>query len=278
MAIYSKEYITIINKNKADKDIEIFWYNYKNCILNIYRNYFRDSSDDIIIQNELTIFSGILNVHQEKMEWSSIITKIRNFQIFGIFFILGTLKKNVISCCIFNNIFIMYIKFLKRWNKIEMVDQFNKIPLKNWNCINKEISDNNPDYLSDIVKICITIVIIGKNMQIRKYDGFLNILSKLYYFDNYWVDKNNYKVKSLSIFPMINIFFTRCVPLFLFDMTTGKIDAIVLTLDYISYICNFKEKWFKNNADKVPPYYKNNLSTKKFCNKLKLVLKVEDFE
>jgi len=246
--------------------------------LNIYSNYFRDSCDDIIIQNELTILSALLNAHQDKMEWSSIIMKIRNFQIFAIFFILESFKKNIMSHGIFNNTFILYIKFLKRWNQIEMVDKFNKIPLKNWNRINKDILDSYPDYLNKILKCGITFAIIGKNMHVRKYDGFMNLLSKWYNFDTHWVDKNNYNVMGICVLPMLDIFFAKCVPLFLFDIATSKIDSSVLALDYISFIYDFKNKWYRENADKVPSYYQNGLCTKKFCNKLKTLLKIEDFQ
>lgn len=278
MAAYSTEYSDIITKNRPDKDIEIFWYNYKNHILNIYRNSFRDSTDDLIIQNEIVVLSMMLNVHQEKEEWSSIIVKIRNFQIFAIFFILESFKKDKIRYGIFTNTFILYVKFLKRWNQIKMVGELNKIPLKDWNRVDKDIIASNPEYLNDIIKSGITIVMIGKNIHIRKYDGFINLLMQYYNFKNYWFDKNNYMVVAVSVLPMIELFFTRCVSVFLFDIVSGKIDATTLPLDYISHIIDFKDKWYKANKDKVPSYYNNGLCTKKFCTKLEKLLKIEDFQ
>ena len=57
-------------------------------------------------------------------------------------------------------------------------------------------------------------------------------------------------------------FLNRCVPVLLFDIDIGCVDASIGSLDYISSIYDFMRKWFEKNADIVN--YKYGISTSSF--------------
>lgn len=60
-------YYTILAKNLPDKDIEIFWYSWKNAICNAFKK-----NDKVINQFKLEIYSDNLNMLQENNDYIAI--------------------------------------------------------------------------------------------------------------------------------------------------------------------------------------------------------------
>ena len=270
MACYSQDFTSVLAKNLLDKDIEIFWYNYKNFILNTYRNNFDTSSDSLIIANELELFSGILNEHQSRQEWSNIIIKIRNFQMFLVLFLLASFKRaSHIELIKMKNSYILLVKFFKRWNNISMLSDNEKIPL-NWH--NKKDGEHG---FPDIVKIGVAISMICRNLHERKCNRFMHLVKTNYIFNQYWWSKDNFEINDCGI-PVLVGFITRSVIIFLFD-DVENVDASTGALDYIVGVYDFKKWWFQKNHDKTKINYNCEISTKKFCVRLRNVLKMEDF-
>jgi hypothetical protein len=271
MACYSRDYTTVLQKNLPDKDIEIFWYNYKNFILNTYRNNFAGSSDILVITHELELFSGILNEHQKKEEWRSIISKIRNFQIYIALFLLASFKKIGSDYITINSSYILLIKFLKRWNNIEILEEYDKIPLKNLHSKTFETPE-----LTEIIKIGVTISMICKNIHERKLKNFMDLVRAQYNISQYWWSKDSYEYNCDTGIIYLVGFMSKCVSVFLFDVD-GKLSPNISILEYIAALYDFKKIWCEKNTDKIKKIYINGISTKKFCCKFSNLLKIDDF-
>lgn len=288
---YYSHYLYIINeKNLPDKDIELFWYNYKNFIINTYHNHFSKISDNFAIKNEIDNISIKLNDYQIQKNWEQIISIIYNFQLYMILFILKTLKKYKQDYIIIHKIYSLLIKFIKRWNNINF-NINNDINNNINNDINNDINIDNSKIISlkykiplsnlnniedtkIYLKICIIIAMICKNIKIRKCCRFMIIVNIHYNIDidiNLW-NKNDYSMHNINICPtIINSFLSKCISVFLFN-DNGCIDASTSILDYISCVYNYKHIWYiKKNIDF------QNISTKKFCIKFKNILILEDF-
>ena len=120
-------------------------------------------------------------------------------------------------------------------------------------------------------------------MQDRKWDRFIDVVRKTYYFDQYWWSKDSYELIASGssntddyvIFNLAKDFLAKCVVVFLFN-EFGEVDASIGVLDNIATFYDFKTVWFDKNSDKIPISYRC-ISTKKFCNKLRSFLLVVDF-
>ena len=301
---YSQELTHVLQKNLYDKEVELFWYNYKNYVLNIYRNNFYSTKDDFIIRNLIEEFSSICNELQKKYEYKTIIQRIRNFQLFIVFFILSSFRNRKIEFSILNTTFILHIKFIKRWNQISILEEpFDKIPIKNWSKLEKMYLEPPSNFLNLGVKAGITLAIICKNLPIRKYGQFCNVLDTVYVFNHYQtLNKMNYSLDMEILMPELISFLKKCIPILLFDLETRLVDASIGPLDYISVIYDFKDKWLEKqkqlksleqpnpklnhnpnpnpNLNPKPnpnPNKYKNISTRKFCCKLRNYLNLEDF-
>jgi hypothetical protein len=279
MSNYSQDLTIVLNKNLPDKDIELFWYNYKNYICNFFTNiHFSDniSSYYLYIKNELDIISNKLNNYQSQHNWNNIQILISNFQIFISFYFLQIIKKKNYQYIQIRNAYILYLKFIKRWNNINFVQEVYKIKLDNW--------DTNTRLEC---KLAIVFSIICRNMKMSKFEDFKSILIQYYNMDLSIWNKLNYSLietehflnQKQNFYKLINNFLNKITIIFLFDKDNNVSLSSISILDIISKVYHFKKLWFKQNQDKIHNnFWIDNMSTKKFCIKLKNILKKEHFE
>jgi hypothetical protein len=259
----------VISRNLPDKDVEVFWYNYKNFILTtVYRNYFREHRDRLIITGIISKLSEELNKLQEQYEWDSIFRLIRNFQLYSVIFVCNTTASVVAAAAVthvdFALIYAMFYKFAKRWNGIDILPEMYNIKYNNawW------------DGYTTQEKYAVTIMIIGKNMPARKYNSFTLSLA-----EHYKVNMGQHNEFILADCEGIRGWLWRCISIFMFDEAGTNVDASTSILDYIDSIHNFKNKWKNGHKDILPRYCTTYsiMDTKKFCSKLRHLLKYEDF-
>jgi len=272
MSNYSQDLTIVLNKNLPDKDIELFWYNYKNYICNFFTNI--HSSDNIssyflYIKNELDIISNKLNDYQSQHNWNNIQILISNFQIFISFYFLQIIKKINYQYIQIRNTYILYLKFIKRWNNINFVQEAYKIKLDNW--------DTNTRLEC---KLAIVFSIICRNMKMSKFEDVKSILIQYYNMDlSIWNKLNYTLIETEHFLNQMNNFLNKITIIFLFDKNNNVSLSSISILDIISKVYHFKKLWFKQNQDKIQnSFWIDNMSTKKFCIKLKNSLKKEHFE
>ena len=116
-----KIYVNILEKNLPDKDIEIFWYSWKNAILNAFKK-----NKNVINLFKLDIYSDKLNQLQ----------KLKDF--IGIQQLIQTYLERHSIICIENYIDSYNCNILdthlKRWSKLtNKLDNLNKTVIKNSN-------------------------------------------------------------------------------------------------------------------------------------------------
>lgn len=272
MSIYSQDFTNVINKNLPDQEIEIFWYNYKNFICNFFTNTSSSnilSNDYLYIKNELDTISNKLNIFQQTKNWDNIKLLVSNFQLFTSFYILNIIKKIDCPYILVKNTYILFLKFIKRWNKIAFITDEFKIQIDNW--------DKNTRLEN---KFAIVISVICRNMKITKYNDLRTILIQYYNIDlGYW-SKDDYKIIMIETYTNImEIFITRCTIIFMFDENRKVSSPSISILDIISKVYKFKESWLLLFKDRIEnKCLTDNISTKKFCLKLKKIIKIEDFE
>ena len=137
------------------------------------------------------------------------------------------------------------------------------------------------NFLSLYVKAGITLATICKNLPLRKYGRFCSILDTGYVFNHHHtLNKLNYSLDMELIMSDLLNFLVRCIPILLFDLNSGIVDASIGPLDYIAGIYNFKSKWLEKQKQLKSVEHPNkyrDISTKKFCCKLRNYLNLEDF-
>lgn len=183
-----------LNLNDPDYYIELFWYNFKESMINFYSLYINSSSPVYAERNNINIWSNNLNKLKSDKKYSDIENNIRNY------ISLYSLDLIKYSDTIYHDSIL--VSNIKRWNKISNTFKF----------------DTSPEHNKIIQLFYIFLTLKENNVNVSSYIDKLNIYEinsdnindiildhKEGYYDDFIIYAlNNNKPRILELLKIIN--------------------------------------------------------------------------